>query len=156
MSEIFKMAKKIEEAYPDQTAGFKLKIQRTLQDIWITFYDQILTLEHHNKVQKNTKKILDMISYIHEHYTEKFSLSDMAEHLTISRSECCRYFKKTMHITISEYLLEYRLTKAIQLLENSTMNITEIAHATGFCDVSYFIRRFQEKLKCSPQKYRKS
>lgn len=106
-------------------------------------------------MQKNTKKILDMISYIHDHYTEKFSLTDMAAHLAVSRSECSRYFKKAMHITISEYLLEYRLAQAVGLLETSTMNITEIAHAAGFCDASYFIRRFQEKLRCSPEKYRK-
>lgn len=154
--EPFEAAKRIESSYPNPTAEFKLKTQRTLQDIWITFYHHILIQGNHNRIQQNTKKILDMISYIHTHYAEKFSLTDMAEQTTISRSECCRYFKKAMHITISDYLLEYRLTKAIELLENTTMNITEIAHATGFCDVSYFIRRFHEKLNCSPQKYRKN
>lgn len=153
-SEIFQTAKELERLY-NPSPELKLKAQRTLQDIWIAFFHHLLALETYGKSQKNTKKILDMISYIHAHYTEKFSLADMAEKTSISQSECCRYFKKTMHITISDYLLEYRLTKAIQLLENSTMNTTEIAHATGFCDVSYFIRRFKEKLNCSPQKYRK-
>lgn len=32
-----------------------------------------------------------MISYIHTHYAEKFSLTDMAEQITVSRSECSRY-----------------------------------------------------------------
>ena len=152
---IFETAKEMERMYHNPTAELKLKMQRFLQDIWIAFYQHIFIPEGHDKIQKNTKKILDMIVYIHTHYSEKFSLTDMAEHVSISRSECSRYFKRAMHITISEYLLEYRLTKALQLLENSTMNITEIAYATGFCDVSYFIRRFQEKLKCSPQKYRR-
>lgn len=72
----------------------------------------------------------DLIFLRRKFCTEKFSLSGMAEHLAVSRSECSRYFKKAM-------------------------NITEIAHAAGFCDASYFIRRFQEKLRCSPEKYRK-
>lgn len=153
--EVFETAGQIEKAYPNPASLFKLKAQRAMQDIWIQFYYHVLSNENYGKAQENTKKILDMISYIHNHYTEKFSLSDMSEQLAISRSECCRYFKKAMHITISEYLLEYRLTQSIQLLENSTMNITEIAHASGFCGASYFIRRFQEKLECSPEKYRK-
>lgn len=155
-NKVFETATAIEKLYPNESAAFKLKTQRTLQDIWLEFHHHILILGNYRKIQKNTKKILDMISYLHTHYAEKFSLTDMAEQTTISRSECCRYFKNAMHITISDYLLDYRLTKAVQLLENSSMNITEIAHATGFCDASYFIRRFQEKLNCSPQNYRKN
>lgn len=151
----FHIAESVEQSHPGPTADFRLKAQRALQDIWIMFYHHILVPGDHNKVQMNTKKILDMTSYIHDHYMEKFSLSDMAEHVAVSRSECSRYFKKAMHITISDYLLEYRLTQAVELLETSTMNITEIAHAAGFCDASYFIRRFREKLQCSPEKYRK-
>lgn len=153
--EVFETAKGMEKIYHDPTAELKLRMQRTLQDIWIAFYHHLLEQQSHRNVQKNTKKILDMISYIHTHYAEKFTLEDMAEQLNISKSECCRYFKKNMHITISDYLLDYRLTKAVQLLEHSSLNITEIAQATGFGDASYFIRRFQEKLNCSPMKYRK-
>ncbi|WP_455501360.1 AraC family transcriptional regulator [Gemmiger sp.] len=151
----FEIATPIERAYPDPSAEFKLKTQRAIQDIWILFYNHILIPGNHDKVHKNTKKILEMISYINNHYAEKFSLSDMAAQVAVSKSECSRYFKKAMNITISEYLLEYRLAQAVGLLETSTMNITEIAHATGFCDASYFIRKFQEKLRCSPEKYRK-
>lgn len=153
--DIWKIAKEMEGLYHNPSGELKLQMQRTLQDIWIAFYHHILISELPDKAETNTKKILDMILYLHTHYEEKFSLADMAEQVTISKSECCRYFKKIMHITISEYLLEYRLSKAIQLLESSSMSITEIAHATGFCDSSYFIHKFQQKLKCSPQKYRK-
>lgn len=56
-------------------------------------------------------------------------------------------------MTITEYLLEYRLTKAAALLEASGLSITEIAGRTGFCDVSYFIKMFRQKTGITPKAY---
>lgn len=50
----------------------------------------------------------------------------------MSRNECCWYFKQMMNMTITEYLLEYRLSKAAELLETSGLSISEIAWKTGF------------------------
>lgn len=74
----------------------------------------------------------------------------------MSRNECCRYFRHMMNMTITEYLLEYRLTKAAALLEVSDLSITEIAEQTGFCDVSYFIKMFRRKTGITPKAYAKS
>ncbi|MCM1212740.1 MAG: AraC family transcriptional regulator [Blautia sp.] len=71
----------------------------------------------------------------------------------MSRNECCRYFKHMMNMTITEYLLEYRLSKAAALLESSDLSITEIAGQTGFCDVSYFIKMFRRKTGSTPKAY---
>lgn len=57
-------------------------------------------------------------------------------------------------MTITEYLLEYRLSKAAGLLETSGLSISEIAAKTGFCDVSYFIKKFKEKTRITPNAYR--
>ena len=36
--------------------------------------------------------IKNSLAYIHEHYQEKFSLAALADHVSMSRNECCRYF----------------------------------------------------------------
>ena len=54
--DIFEMAKKIEKIYYNPSAELKLKMQRTLQDIWIIFYHHILVPENHNKIQKIQRK----------------------------------------------------------------------------------------------------
>ena len=99
--------------------------------------------------------IKNSLAYIHEHYQEKFSLAALADHVSMSRNECCRYFKQMMNMTITEYLLEYRLSKAAALLETSGLSITEIAEQTGFCDVSYFIKMFRRKTGITPKAYAK-
>ena len=75
--------------------------------------------------------------------------------MKFSRGECCRYFKKKMKMTISEYLLEYRLKKSLELLEKTDKNITQIANSIGFNSASNYTAMFKLKLKETPSHYRK-
>lgn len=97
-----------------------------------------------------------MIEYLRKNYQDKYSLSSIAEHLNISRGECCRHFKKCMRMTISEYLLEYRIGKACELLTNTDKRITDIAHTVGFESTSNFSMLFQKKTGKTPREYRKA
>lgn len=132
----------------------RLEIQHRLQDIWMRFATDF-SPEKAAPSLAHTRKIYDMIGYLHAHYAEKFSLSDLAESVFMSRNECCRYFKQVMNMTLTEYLLEYRLAKAAELLETSGWSVTEIAEQTGFGDVSYFIQRFRRKTGMTPKAYAK-
>ena len=128
----------ISEAYvgsdhcPDTSPAFRLKTQHILQDVWALFAANLLDQTKPSLAARDTRKILNLIAYLHEHYQEKFSLAALADHVSMSRNECCRYFKQMMNMTITEYLLEYRLSKAAALLETSGLSITEIAEQTGF------------------------
>lgn len=130
----------------------RLEIQRRLQDAWVRLAAHS-PREGADASFAHTKKIYGMIRYLHEHYAEKFSLTALSRSVFMSRNECCRYFKQTMHMTITEYLLEYRLSRAAELLETSGLSVTEIAGQTGFCDVSYFIRMFRRKTGMTPKAY---
>ena len=54
-----------------------------------------------------------------------------------------------------EYLLEYRLSRSMELLEKKDLNISEIAEMTGFCTVSYYITAFKRRPGSTPLEYRK-
>ena len=60
-----------------------------------------------------------------------------------------------VHMTPWEYLLEYRLSRSMELLEKKDLNISEIAEMTGFCTVSYYITAFKRKTGDTPLEYRK-
>ena len=96
-----------------------------------------------------------MIEYLHDNYASKFSLSDMALNCKVSRGECCRFFKKMMHMRISDYLMEYRISKAVELLESTDLAISDISESIGFSSQSYFIESFKKKMNHSPLAYRK-
>ncbi len=96
-----------------------------------------------------------MLSYIEEHYTEKLTLSMMAQEFHLSEKYLSRYFKEHFYLSFSNYVMHLRLTLARQLLEATELPVTEIALRSGFPSVSYFIRSFKTAYKTSPLRYRK-
>lgn len=140
-----------EDAASGQT---QLEIQRKLQDIWLLLtkcvFPQSALIEH----KREDRRILAMLEYLRAHYAEKFSLDAIAEHHHVSRGECCRYFKKMMGMTITQFLLDYRLSKAAQWLTLTQMSITDIAHNAGFRSASNFSEEFKKKTGQTPSEYR--
>lgn len=97
-----------------------------------------------------------LLMYIQEHYTDKITLHDLAEHFHLSEKYISRYFKEHFYLTFSDYVNHLRLTHAKRLLETTELSVTEIALCSGFPNVSYFIRTFKACYEKSPLKYRKS
>lgn len=96
------------------------------------------------------------MAYIHEHYAENLSRSDLAAALSINERYLTRCFHDETGLTPFDYLLRYRLRRACQMLEDDSTSITDIALATGFSDASHFCRKFQKELGMSPSAYRRA
>ena len=95
-----------------------------------------------------------MIGFLQKNFQKKYVLDDLCNYIGLSRSACCRYFKKMMNMSIFEYILEYRLSQALFLLNNTNRSITEIALQTGFSTTSYFISIFKKKMSLTPFEYK--
>ncbi len=65
--------------------------------------------EKGGKYNKNNDKIKLMMAYIHEHYSEKISISELAAAAYLSERECFRVFHDCLHTTPVEYINTYRL-----------------------------------------------
>lgn len=100
----------------------------------------------------NVKKVL---SYIHEHYGEKILTRDMAELVGMNPQYFCRYFKKLIGKTPTEYINEIRLEKAAEYLKETDRKILDIALSCGYENIGYFIKRFSEVKHMTPSAYRK-
>jgi len=94
--------------------------------------------------------------YIHSHYAENITLSELCELVNLNRTSLNQRFKEQFSYTCMEYLLNYRLKISQELLSNTNMKISEIADNCGFKYDSYFIRQFTAKLGISPAAYRKN
>lgn len=95
------------------------------------------------------------LQYISEHYREDLSLDRLAKSANVSKSECLRCFKTSMQTTPYKYLIEYRLSKAAEMLKNSDESIGNIADSVGFRQISHFGKCFKKKTGFSPREYRK-
>ena len=97
-----------------------------------------------------------MIGFIQGHYNEKLSLEDISASGQVCRSKCFELFKEFIGKTPVDYLNEYRISKSIDLLKSSDMNVTEIAVRCGFGNSSYFAEVFRKYLRCSPKEFQKN
>ncbi|WP_178138533.1 AraC family transcriptional regulator [Parasporobacterium paucivorans] len=97
-----------------------------------------------------------MMEYIHSHYSEDISITDISESANISKSECFRCFRKVLGKKPFEYLIEYRLEQAIKQISVSDRSISEIAADCGFNHHSYFGKQFKKFTGNTPNEYRKS
>lgn len=61
---------------------------------------------------------------------------------------------KQTGLSLHQYLLQYRMQRAAQYLQESDMPISEVAEACGFTRMSYFSRKFRQYFGCVPSEYR--
>ena len=101
---------------------------------------------------ENLKKVLQ---YIGEHYGSPIRLSELAELVNMNEQYFCRYFKKNIGKTITEYINMIRVEKAATALAETEDKIIDIASACGFDNIGYFIRRFKKEKDMTPSEYRK-
>lgn len=100
------------------------------------------------------ERVQVMLVYIHTYYADDLSLKDIADAGTMSIAQCNRCFNKILNVTPYEYLIQYRLQKATNLLKNATLNVAEISEIVGFNNVTHFIQAFKKVYGISPKKYR--
>ena len=120
----------------------------------ISHVDSDLREPSRSAVRKQ-ERIKKMLSYIHENYMEPIKLDDIAASASVSVGECCRCFKEMVRKSPNQYLVAYRISRAMELLGSSEKTVTEIAVETGFNDASHFIQYFKRQTGMTPKDYRK-
>ncbi|MDX1656187.1 MAG: GlxA family transcriptional regulator [Candidatus Competibacteraceae bacterium] len=83
-------------------------------------------------------------------------IDKLAQGLDISRRQLERKFQADLNLSPSQAELRLRLDRARQMLDAPERTVTEVAHATGFCDVSHFTKAFKSELGLSPAAYRRA
>jgi signal transduction histidine kinase/DNA-binding response OmpR family regulator len=101
------------------------------------------------------RAVLKAMAYIHDHYSEAISRSDVAKHVGLSERHLTRCFRQETGLTPIEYLNRYRVKRAKALLEAGDKSITEVAMEVGFSTSGYFTRVFRQEVGVSPRAYRR-
>lgn len=94
--------------------------------------------------------------FIREHYAENITVQDIADAAEISRSYLTTLFQTILHTSPSEYLSDFRLTRAHELLGITNDPVSKIAESCGYQNPLVFTRAFKKKLTMTPSQYRKS
>jgi len=94
------------------------------------------------------------ISYIRSNYNKSISLSEVAEHISISPAYLSKIFSSEMQETFSQYLLSYRISRAKELLRSTHDKVYEVALHVGYNDTAHFSKIFKQYTGQTPNQYR--
>lgn len=119
-------------------------------------------LSHISEIEPVEKKppitpsfVVDAVTFINEHFSEKIIASDLADRLNIGRTTLMTAIKKHTGLTLSDYVMRVRVKKAIELLKGG-MSQENAAAETGLCNGSGIIRAFRKCYGTTPCQYMKS
>lgn len=101
----------------EQDFGYEMELRQILSRIWLMLFELSQpVLEKGGEYNKSNDKIKLMLVYIHEHYSEKIPVSELAAAAYLSERECFRVFHDCLRMTPTEYMKSYRLQMACQML----------------------------------------
>lgn len=145
------------EALRTDAFGYEFTTREHLSHILLKLYS-----EYQEQLQPvcaspdlNHLRIEKMLSYIQAHYQEPLQLKDIARSASIGERECLRCFQRILCQSPIQYLLNYRVTLAADmLLSDPLAGIAEISGRCGFDSPSYFSKIFRKFYNCTPKEYR--
>lgn len=115
-------------------------------------------LNHKNQQESNSysaRVYVELaIEHIKAYYKDGINVSDIAEHLGISRAYLNHAFQKELGLSIQKFLIDFRMHKAASLLISTADTIKEISLAIGYDDQLTFSKAFKKKFEMSPKNYR--
>jgi AraC-like DNA-binding protein len=147
--------KNIIRYYYEKPMGYELGIKGALNNI---FFELISNNQVRRKPDRKKKSELERLKntiiYIQNNYSNKISVTKMADKCNMSSYYFCRFFKKVIGMSPFDYLNNYRIQEAAKLLKETNSSITVIAYEVGFNDSSYFSKIFHKYKRCTPSEYR--
>lgn len=109
-----------------------------------------------DRPSNETELINIAIEYINKNiHKSDLTIDKLADTLNINRISLYRKFKAKLGTSPSQYIIDARMTKAMELLKNDTIPVKNIAYSVGYSDQMYFARAFRRYTGNTPSYYRK-
>lgn len=153
ISDIFLSFENAYQACVTEQEGYEFIVREALSRIVLALKDK----QNHFQTPQTSQqelRIKDMLTWIDRHYADSVTVAQLAASAGISVRECQRSFSATLHTTPMNYLMNYRIAAAAQLLRTTDLPITGIALRCGFESPSYFTKQFKSVIGKSPKQYR--
>lgn len=156
-NELLEVIKSLIELYNNKSDFFEIKLKSELYQLFYVLFTYFFELESHEPSIKDntTRNIKAILDYISENYMNPITIDELADSVNLSKHYFMRFFKKYMGMTCIEYINDYRLNVATNLLITTSMQITEISASIGITNLSYFNRIFKKKYNMTPKEYRR-
>ena len=107
----------------------------------------------HNRETTN-RYLREAIAYIQQHFAEGLKVSDIADHVAVSRGYLYQIFNETLGMSPKQYLTNFCMTRATELLTLADHSVEEVAKSCGYPNPVAFSALFRKRMGLSPTQYR--
>lgn len=147
IQEIYQEWQERKEGYP---LMIKANVLRILTMLIRAYQDETKSGEMLREKKNAMKRLEQAFTYINAHYCEKITLEEVAASVYMSSNYFSSYFRKFTNISFSDYVTRLRVNRARELLREDGANVTEIALACGFNNISNFYRLYKKHMGKTP------
>lgn len=147
------------EEFPAYSMDFCVKLSR-LQTVkeaedWLSdAIGKVAGLYERNLTGRPRKVVSRALDYIGRHFREPLTLNSVAEQFYFNPSYFCKIFKQETGEAFTKYLINLRVARAKELLDDPKLKIYEVAAMVGYEDVQYFMKIFKAMQGVTPMTYR--
>lgn len=155
-SEYLSMINSIRNEFTTKSIGYEEVIKNLVVNILI-YIGRTLQAEQttsKNRTSRNLYFLKNILQEIELNYTENLTLEEISKKLNYHKNYLSALFKNTFGTTLWEYILIKRIDKALDLIRNSDLPITEIYLQCGFNNSANFNKQFKKYTGKLPREFR--
>lgn len=107
----------------------------------------------YKSISQTNTLMVDCLKYLENHFLT-CTLKETAQHLGVNECYLSSLFKRYLNKTYKEIIIQLKMEYAAKLLVNSNLSIEEVAHKTGYHNLTFFYHKFESYFSCLPSVYR--
>jgi len=111
---------------------------------------------YEDKTSRKKEYVNKAIAYIEMNFSRKISIESLANRIGLDRSYLGSLFKEQLNVSIQDFITNYKMVKACELLKEEALSISDVARSVGYRDPLLFSKTFRKNIGVSPRDYRKS
>lgn len=130
-----------------------------IQGLLFLFLSELVSIANAPvSASENPKEIYinKCIQFIEKNYSMSITINSLAEYVGLNRCYLSSLFKAILNTSPQEFLINFRMNKACELMKNDTLSISDISRSVGYLDPFAFSRMFKSVIGQSPSEYRKN
>ncbi len=104
--------------------------------------------------ETESDRLNNVFEFVSKNFHRDIRMAEIAELVHMAENSFSRYFSQRTRKPFSQYLLEFRLNHAANLLVEGQMSISEICFTCGFNSISNFNKQFRKQYDMNPLGYR--
>jgi len=102
------------------------------------------------------ERLVPILKYMEEHVSEVLSLSSISKAFSVSERTLSRIFQSELSISFLQYLKQLRMVKAVEMMLQTELTLSEIAYRTGYQSIAAFSNTFYQLTNVRPSQFAQS